>query len=57
MKKLNSAKLWLISSVCFLFVGIMNIIDKEFTRAAMFIFLGVTYFALSQTNLKGNRKK
>lgn len=39
--KVNTWKLWLYSSLCFLFVSIMNLINKEYLRGISFAFLGV----------------
>ncbi|EKQ56108.1 MULTISPECIES: hypothetical protein [unclassified Clostridium] len=50
-------KLWLLSSMCFLFVAIMNLIDKEYLRGISFAFLGVIYIGLSITYYKKDCKK
>lgn len=56
MFKLKTWKLWLFSGVCFLFVGIMYLIEKRYSSGAMFIFLGVIYFGLSTANYKVDNK-
>jgi predicted membrane protein len=54
--KLESWKLFLTSSICFLFASIMSLISKNFFRAIMFLLLGITYFVLSRTNYKRNKQ-
>lgn len=55
--KLASWKLFAISSICFLFISIMELVSKSFIRAVMFLSLGLTYFILSRTYYKKNKKQ
>jgi hypothetical protein len=54
--KLNTWKLWLLSGICFLFLGISYLISKKYFLGAAFIFLGGFYFILSRNIYKGNNK-
>lgn len=55
MMKLEAWKLFLLSSICFLFVSITNLSSKNFVRGVMFLFLSITYFDLSRTKYKENK--
>jgi hypothetical protein len=55
--KVKTWKLWLFSSMCFLFVAIMNLIDKEYLRGISLIPLVVIYIGLSVTYYKKDREK
>ena len=54
--KLKTWKLWLLAGVCFLFSGIMNLIDKEYFLGLRYTFLGLMYIVLSITTYKNNNK-
>lgn len=54
--KLKTWVLLLLAGVCFLFVGIMNLTDKNYFPGAGFSFLGAMYFVLSITNYKKDKK-
>ena len=56
MLKLKTWKLWLFSGVCFLSVGIIDLIQKKYFLGAMFVLLGGVYFILSRTNYKMDKK-
>ena len=49
-------KLWLLASICFLFIGIMDLIEKKYLGGSVFTILGVSYIGLSLTNYKKNNK-
>lgn len=49
-------KLWLFSSICFFFVGIMNLIDKKYPTGITFLILGVSYIFLSMSHYKNDNK-
>lgn len=53
--------LLLIAGICFIFVGIMNFIDKNSISGVMFIVIGGFYFVISigsyKTKDKSNRKQ
>ena len=49
-------KLWLLASVCFLFVGIANLIDKKYLLGSVYTLLGVTYICLSISCYKKDNK-
>lgn len=55
--KVKTWKLWLLSSMCFLFVTIMNLIDKEYLRGISFAFVEIMYIGLSITYYKRDSKK
>lgn len=55
--KVKTWMLWLLSSSCFLFVGIINIIYKEYLRGIAFTFIAVVYIGLSITYYKKDDKK
>ena len=40
-------KLWLFTSICFLFVSVINLIDKNYLLGSIYTLLGVTYIFLS----------
>lgn len=52
---IKSWKLWLFSSICFLFVGIMNLIDKKYSIGIIFELLGVSYIFLSMSHYKEDK--
>lgn len=54
--KSKTWKLWLLASVGFLFVGMMDVISQEFFRGAMYIFSGGAYLFLSITYYRVNKK-
>ena len=54
--KSKTWKLWLVAGVCFLFLGITNLISKSFIFGVACIFLGGGYFVLSIINYKGNKE-
>lgn len=56
MSKLKSWILWLLSSICFLFGGIIDLINKNFSLGIMFLFIGVLYFVLSIIYYKKNKE-
>jgi len=56
MSKLKSWILWLLSSICFLLGGIIDIINKNFNLGIMFLFIGVLYFVLSIIYYKKNKE-
>lgn len=43
---------FLISSICFLFIAVMNFLDGNTTIGVTFILLGVSFLFLSTTHLK-----
>ncbi|WP_123054474.1 hypothetical protein [Clostridium sp. JN-1] len=53
---IESWKLWLFSSICFLFVAIMNLIDKKYLIGITFGLLGVFYIFLSMNHYKKDKK-
>jgi len=49
-------KLWLFSSICFLFASIMYVIDKKYLMAITFALLGVSYIFISMSNRQKDNK-
>lgn len=49
-------KLYIFSSICFLFVAIMNLIEKKYLLGGPFLFLGALYIYLSITYYKKDNK-
>ena len=49
-------KLWLFSSICFLFASIMYLIDKKYLMAITFALLGVSYIFISMSNRRKDNK-
>lgn len=54
--KSKTWKLWLLASVGFLFVGIMDVISEEFFPGVMYILSGGVYLVLSITYYSVNKK-
>lgn len=54
--KTKEWQLWLFASICFIFVGIMNLIDKKYLVGAVFSALGAFYIYLSAIKYKGKSK-
>ncbi len=54
--KIKEWKLWLFASLCFIFVGIINMITKKFLIGSAFSILGVAYIFLSITYYKKDNK-
>lgn len=54
--KFKTWALWLFSTICFTFVGIMDLIEKKYFLGTVFILLGVVYIFLSIKNYKGSTK-
>ncbi|NMM61682.1 hypothetical protein HBE96_03040 [Clostridium sp. P21] len=52
---IKSWKLWLFSSICFLFVAIMDFISKKYYTGIIFGLLGVSYIFLSMNHYKKNK--
>ncbi|EET88047.1 conserved hypothetical protein [Clostridium carboxidivorans P7] len=52
---IKSWKLWLFSSICFLFAGTMELIDKKYSTGIIFMLLGVSYIFLSMNHYKKNK--
>lgn len=54
--KTKTWKLWLFSSVCFIFCGIMYLIDRKFLLGSIFILTGIVYIYLCISNYKKDNK-
>ncbi len=49
--------LWLFSSICFIFVGVMYLVDKKNFLGATFTLLGITYIFISITQYKKDKQQ
>jgi len=49
-------KLWLFSSICFLFASIMYLIDKKYLMGITFALLGVSYIFISMSHYQKDNK-
>ncbi|APH16379.1 hypothetical protein NPD5_1451 [Clostridium sporogenes] len=54
--KLKAWILWLIGAICFIIVGIMKIIKKEYSSGILFIISGGTYITFSIASHKSINK-
>jgi ribosomal protein L7/L12 len=54
--KIKEWQLWLFASICFIFVGIMDLIEKKYTMGVVFSLLGAFYIYLSVDKYKGKSK-
>lgn len=54
--KIQTWKLWLFSSICFLFCGILSVIGKKYFLGSVFIILSLSYICLSITYYKKDNK-
>ena len=46
---------FLLASICFLIVSIMNFMDKNTAPAVTFLLLGISFLLLSTTHLKNDK--
>ena len=46
---------FLLASICFFIVSVMNFIDKNTAPAIIFLLLGISFLLLSTTHLKNDR--
>lgn len=46
---------FLLASICFFIVSIVNFMDKNTTPAIPYLLLGISFFLLSTTNLRKNK--
>lgn len=49
---IKTRKIWLISSGCFLLIGLLNLIDREFLSGSLYIILGVVDIFLNRSEYK-----
>jgi len=54
--ELKTWKLWLFSGICFIFAGVVFLINKNYVSGVLLSVLGVFDIFIGITNLKSNKK-